>query len=56
MSLWNVNDRVVSDFMSKFYELWLSGNDKQVAFRMAQNYLREEYENPYYWAAFIMLD
>ena len=56
MSLWNINDFVTSDFMSKFYEFWLSGDTKYTAFKKAQNYLIEEYENPYYWAAFIMLD
>ena len=56
MSLWNINDFVTSDFMSKFYEFWLSGDTKHDAFKKAQYYLIEKYENPYYWAAFIMLD
>lgn len=56
MSLWNINDFVTNDFMKKFYEFWLSGDTKYAAFKKAQYYLIEEYENPYYWAAFIMLD
>lgn len=56
MSLWEVNDKATSQFMAEFYKTWLSGKTKQEAFKEAQRSLREQYQDPYYWAAFIMLD
>jgi CHAT domain-containing protein len=56
MSLWEVDDRATSLFMSYFYEAWTSGKNKHDAFVVAQDRLRQEYNDPYYWAAFIMLD
>ena len=56
MSLWEVDDRVTSLFMTYFYEAWTSGKTKHAAFASAQKKLIEQYPNPYYWAAFIMLD
>ena len=56
MSLWEVDDRVTSLFMSYFYEAWTSGKTKHAAFVSAQIELIKKYPNPYYWAAFIMLD
>ena len=56
MSLWEVDDRVTSLFMSYFYEAWTSGKTKHTAFVSAQKKLVKQYHNPYYWAAFIMLD
>jgi CHAT domain-containing protein len=43
-------------FMQTFYEHWLGGKTKHEAFAMAQDRVRSEYSNPYYWAGFIMLD
>ena len=56
MSLWDVDDTVTSFFMTYFYEAWSSGRTKHDAFVSAQSRLREIYPEPYYWAAFIMLD
>lgn len=64
MSLWKVDDEATQMLMTKFYEYWLAGDEKRIAFRKAQNYLRSlkdkygdnPYANPEYWAAFIMLD
>jgi CHAT domain-containing protein len=39
-----------------FYRLWLSGKNKREAFTEAQKQIREKYENPYFWAAFVMMD
>ena len=56
MSLWEVDDKATALFMSFFYEALTSGKKKHEAFVSAQNQLREKYSDPYYWAAFIMLD
>ena len=65
MSLWSVNDKATKDFMTKFFESVETDAhghplNKQQAFRIAQQYLRdnkEKYpEDPNCWAAFVMLD
>ena len=58
MSLWQVHDDATSLFMQTFYKHWLDGKSKHEAFTMAQKTMQEhpDYSNPYYWAAFIMLD
>ena len=62
MSLWSVNDEAAKDFMIKFYEeLTDSRNkwDKRKAFDKAKAYVRNNpryKQDPYYWAAFVMLD
>jgi len=56
MSLWDVDDKATALFMSFFYKALTSGKKKHEAFVSAQNQLREKYSDPYYWAAFIMLD
>ena len=56
MSLWKVPDDATAELMTTFYEQWLSGQTKQNAFKAAQLKVREKYESPYYWAAFVMMD
>lgn len=56
MSLWRVNDAATSMMMQTFYEHLLSGQSKREAFAIAQQAVKEKYNDPYYWAAFIMLD
>jgi len=56
MSLWKVPDAATSELMSTFYQEWLSGQTKQNAFKTAQQKVREKYQSPYYWAAFVMMD
>ncbi len=64
MSLWNVDDEATSTMMQNFYNYWLAGMNKHDAFRKAQNDIRtrkdpsgkKDYSNPYYWAAFVMVD
>jgi len=59
MTLWPVNDDATRLFMSEFYRNLVSGQTKLQSLHLAQKYLREynvEYNNPYYWAAFILLD
>lgn len=59
MSLWNVSDKVTTEFMSAFYEQ-LAGKrcrwDKRKAFERAKEEIRRKYPDPFHWAAFVMLD
>lgn len=56
MSLWNVDDNATALMMETFYQELIKTNSKYKAFKIAQKTIREKYEDPYYWAAFIMLD
>lgn len=56
LSLWNVDDNVTKEFMVSFYKSLMLTNNKYTAYTHAQNEIRSKYSNPYYWAAFIMLD
>ena len=56
MSLWKVSDHITQLMMTNFYTHLLEGDSKHDAFRKAQLEIRQEYPNPYQWAAFIMLD
>lgn len=56
MSLWKVDDEATSYFMINFYKILLNGASKREAFDTAKRLTRDKYEDPYYWAAFIMLD
>ncbi len=59
MSLWSVNDKVTSEFMTTFYErLTDRANawDKRKAFEQAKEIIRKKHPDPFLWAAFVMLD
>lgn len=59
MSLWNVSDSVATEFMITFYEQLVSRQcqwNKRKAFEQAKSIIRDKYPDPFYWAAFIMLD
>ena len=59
MSLWKVDDKVTSEFMVAFYEqLTDKANNwnKRKAFEQTKEIIRKEHPDPYYWAAFVMLD
>lgn len=57
MSLWPVHDMATQLLMTEFYHNWITNHQsKREAFRNAQNTVRSQYEEPVYWAGFIMLD
>lgn len=60
MSLWKVDDEATQILMSDFYKKIASGKQMHEAFVSAQKHLREvqngKFSDPYYWAAFVMLD
>ena len=57
MSLWKVNDQATQLLMTEFYNNWIGKHQsKRDAFRNAQTTVRIKYEEPEYWAGFVMLD
>ena len=59
MSLWKVDDEATALMMTEFYKSLLAGKSKREAFRTARSAVRDScdrYKDPFYWAAFIMLD
>ena len=58
MSLWSVDDNATQLMMTEFYSNLMAGMSKREAFLKAQRTLKETkgFENPRFWAAFIMLD
>jgi len=55
MSLWKVDDTATQELMLKFYQYWLDGEEKNDAFLKAQQDLREKFEHPMYWGAFVLI-
>jgi len=55
MSLWKVPDKQTQELMAGFYRRVLDGVPRAEALRLAQRALREQYPEPFYWAAFICL-
>lgn len=59
MALWNVSDKVATEFMVTFYEQLASEEcnwNKRKAFEQTKLMIRNKYPDPFYWAAFVMLD
>jgi len=58
LTLWSVNDRATSFFMQQFYTYLFKGKSKYEAFaRARQDLIRsEDFNDPVYWAPFILLD
>jgi CHAT domain-containing protein len=55
MSLFKVSDEATQKLMVSFYEKWLETGDKRQAFIDAKKEIRNEYKDPIYWGAFIMI-
>lgn len=56
MSLWPVSDQATQLLMTEFYTNLTSGLSKTQALTRARQVVREQFEEPEYWAAFILLD
>lgn len=60
MSLWKVDDEATRILMVEFYRNLMNGKTKHQSLKDAQKYLRQvdngKYDDPKYWASFIMLD
>lgn len=55
MSLWKVDDNITEDMMINFYRNFLTNKDVVVAFRDASLYIKEKYNHPRHWGAFILI-
>ena len=56
VSLWSVADESTYKLMFKFFDGLKNGKDKMTALKEAKNYLRNNgYDNPFYWAPFILM-
>jgi CHAT domain-containing protein/predicted negative regulator of RcsB-dependent stress response len=55
MSLWNVDDVATQLLMGNFYEQYIKSQDLYDAFYRAQKLLKEQYPEPFYWGAFILV-
>ena len=56
MSLWKVDDNATAIFMEQFYKYLFETADRHKALQMAQNEVKKQFPDPYYWAAWVMLD
>lgn len=55
-SLWSVSDESTSLLMKEFYNKWLQGKSIHQSLKESIMDVRKNYPQPYYWAAFILLD
>lgn len=54
-SLWKINDKSTTKFMSYFYKYISEGNCKSQALRLAKiKMLETKYSHPFYWASFVL--
>lgn len=56
MSLWQIDDRATSEYMSLFYEKLLEGYSKHDAYISTVLTMKEKYPDANYWASFVLLD
>ncbi|MEZ4972428.1 MAG: CHAT domain-containing tetratricopeptide repeat protein [Cyclobacteriaceae bacterium] len=54
MSLWKVDDVATQKLMTEFYKRWLKNKNMREAFHSAQQTIRKEYPQPFYWGAFVL--
>jgi CHAT domain-containing protein len=55
MSMFKVNDEATQKLMINFYSKWLATGKKRQSFIDAKKELRNEFREPIYWGAFIMI-
>ncbi|WP_199317510.1 CHAT domain-containing protein [Planktothricoides raciborskii] len=55
MSLWAVDDRTTSQLMVQFYQNLQTTPNKAQALRQAMLTMKNQYPDPYYWAAFTLI-
>jgi CHAT domain-containing protein len=55
MSMFKVDDEATQKLMLKFYQKWLNSGNMRQSFLDAKKELRDEYPEPIYWGAFMMI-
>ena len=59
MSMWVVDDYATQELMVEFYTEWLKNpvaSNKLPSFKKAQLKIKAKYKEPFYWAAFVLLE
>ncbi|WP_460218556.1 CHAT domain-containing protein [Psychroserpens sp. MEBiC05023] len=57
VSLWKVDDNVTQEYMVEFYNNLIEQKKSiQDAYFRTQNKIKAKYPNPYYWAAFVLIN
>lgn len=56
MSLWQIDDKATSEYMSLFYEKLVKGYSKHDAYISTVLSMKEKYPDATYWASFVLLD
>lgn len=56
MSLWQIDDKATSEYMSLFYEKLVEGYSKHDAYISTVLTMKEKYPDANYWASFVLLD
>ncbi len=54
MSQWKVDDEATQQFMVAFYEQWIKNGTIDQAYQLAQQAVKADHPEPYYWAAFVL--
>ncbi len=54
-SLWPVDDNATQFFIINFYDNFSKSKDIEQAFKFAKNETKLKFQNPYFWAAFILI-
>jgi CHAT domain-containing protein len=55
MSMFKVDDDATQKLFLKFYLKWLNSGNIRQSFTDAKKELRDEYPEPIYWGAFMMI-
>lgn len=56
MSLWKVDDTATQELMTDFYNNLTKGESLERSLQLAQSNIKEKYEHPYYWGAFVLME
>jgi CHAT domain-containing protein len=56
ISLWEVSDIKAKEMMITFYKYLLAGKPVNIAFKLAQQYMRKKGGAPYYWGGFVLVE
>ncbi|MBZ4643352.1 MAG: tetratricopeptide repeat protein [Deferribacteraceae bacterium] len=54
VSLWEVASEPAVEYMEELYTNLKSGKSKTESVKLAKNYIKSKYKNPFYWAVFIL--
>ena len=55
VSLWPIDDEATQDLLSRFYKNLAQTGKIRYSFQLAQDYMKEKYNDPYYWGSFILI-